>query len=105
MPFLILNSDNSIRDIVVDGDGIEVTEDQIIGPRLHKYGHTCFDYIGGEIVLNDLREAEITLRRDKQEIINNLIDNEKIIMAKERLAAKIIQINQATNTNQLNSIT
>lgn len=57
MPYLILNPDNSIQDVLPDNSmgGVEVTREQMQPIIDSPIGHAVFDFINGEIVQNQSR--------------------------------------------------
>jgi len=57
MPFIIVDVSNEITRLQITdpGGGIEVTDEQIQPIRDNRFGFTVFDYIAGEIVLNQTR--------------------------------------------------
>ena len=72
MPKLIINQDNSIEDVMPDdyGSGVFVSDISVISQS--KYGHSVFDYIGGEIVLNQARYDSFELPSDKTSKVNEI---------------------------------
>ena len=104
MPFLILNTDNSIADILLTGTDNEITNDDIKPIIKNKYGHVVFDYVGGVISLNQDRYDALLLGDNKTKYINELIDQEKTLMAKERLTGKITAINNAADQAALDAL-
>jgi len=106
MPFLIINIDDSIDDIIAEDTGglPELTKPEMEPIINNKYGHAVFDYIDGAIVLNQARYDALLLNTNKGEYINELIDREKILMAKERLALPIQAIKNVKSQVALDAL-
>ena len=104
MPFLKLNPDNSIDDVPGTGTENEVADADMLIINKNKFGHACFDYVGGVIVLNQVRYDSLLLSSNKAKYINELIDQEKTLMAKERLALPIQAINNAADMAALDAL-
>jgi len=106
MPFLIIDTDDSILDIIKNNTGglPEVAKEQMYSILNNKYGHAVFDYTGGAIVLNQARYDALLLNTAKGEYINELIDREKILMAKERLALPIQAIKNVQDQAALDAL-
>jgi len=106
MPYLILNTDNSIKDVLPEdsGDLIFITDTQMAPIIENTFGHYCFDYINGEVVLNATRNDDMILEREKIQLIDKMIEEEKTKMAKERLSVPISSVMNATTKQQLNAM-
>jgi len=104
MPFLILNDDNSISEILSEGTGIEVSDSDVLVIVKNRSGHAVFDYIGGDIVLNQARYDAQLLAVSKSKYINELIEAETKTMVRERLTAQIQAVENVTNQAALDAL-
>ena len=119
MPYLILKG-TAIEDIVIDDPGagvfLDLSLDEEGAPvdpiaaawmveiNANKFGHAVFDYVAGVVVLNQAREDAFILEDEKMKLIETLIQNEIVNMAKERLALPIQAIKNAADQAALNAL-
>lgn len=104
MSFLKVNADNSIDDVLEAGTGQEVTAEDMQLINKNKYGHAVFDFIDGAITLNQSRYDALVLNNNKALYINELIETEKKLMARERLTAQIQAVENVTNQAALDAL-
>lgn len=106
MAYLILNPDNSIQDVVpefVEGS-VEVTAAEMQSIISSNYGHAIFDYIDGQIILNqdrlDAIEFAILKAAGKEAVIKNKMRE----LAEANATAELAQIDGAQTLTALKSV-
>lgn len=95
MPYLILNQDNSIADVVTDdpGNGIEVTYEQLGEINASTFGHSVFDYVGNAIRLNQSRNLQASEVAESAKLRKTLIDRARDDFINNSIQTEVSQIN------------
>ncbi len=99
----MLDTDNMILDIELDDSkgGTLVSEEDMAEIIKHKYGHACFQYNGGKIVINPTAEATIQLNIEKGIAIEAAIEKQMRAIAKQNVALVIDAITAANSLQEL----
>lgn len=107
MPFLLVNPDNTIQNITETDEnatGIEVTAAEMSEVAANRTGHSVFDFIGGVIVLNTVRNDAEILIKAKLVAIDDVIEQEAKDAARGRQQAKITSMENAPTLAALEAI-
>lgn len=103
MPFLILDVDDSILDIVADNTGNlpEISQADMDTINASQYGHASFNYVNSVLVLVQSRIDDNEFPKNKLKFYNDTIELEKTLMAKERAAPLLVAIQNVQNQEAL----
>jgi len=103
MPYLILNPDNTIFDIVTDevGGDVHVTKEDLLPVIKSRYGHIEFRHQAGALVKNPAIAARFDLEKEKAEAVEDFIKKEIELVIRERAGAILTNIEKATTKAEL----
>ena len=109
---LKINADSSIEGMynptinendIPDGV-INITDEDAKVIINSRYGHSVFNYMNNVITLNQDLYNVLMLNDNKTKYINELIENEIVLMARERITAKIKAVNEVINQTALDAL-